>query len=42
MMKQFIEPEIEIQKIEPMDIICESVNYDSNYYDSRDDFLGWG
>lgn len=41
-MKKFTEPEIEIVKIETLDIICESVNYGSDYYDSRDDLIGWG
>lgn len=38
-MKQFIEPQIEILKIEAMDIICESIEY---YPVDNDDFIGWG
>ena len=37
-MKKFIEPEIDIVKIEATDIICESVDY----YTDNEDFIGWG
>ena len=42
-MKTFIEPEVEIVKLEVADIICESVQYDK-YFDTNigDDFIGWG
>ena len=42
-MKKFLEPEIEIVKIEAEDIICESVAYDQYFItDIGDDFIGWG
>lgn len=37
-MKQFVEPEIDIVKIEATDIICES----AQYYDASEDYIGWG
>ena len=41
-MKKFAEPELEIVCLDPVDIICESVNYDKDYFQDRDDLIGWG
>lgn len=41
-MKKFVEPEIVVIELKPTDIICESINYGKDYYNDRDDFIGWG